>query len=263
MKTAPIITALALVAVACSDPESASTPDGSIADLALFADGAAQDAITGNTCAPSKALLARVDAARMLKDLNFLEGLGERKSHASQVKAANYLLAELKKVSGLSVKEHTYSYSGAQYTNLEVTIPGSSKTENWTFMGAHYDSTSSDSTTEAPGADDNASGTAAVLEVARALAGCKPARGIRLLFFSNEEKGTVGSQAYVKDLQAILPSNKMRGYINVDTMGFGPADEDLDLATRTKYKTLADDMAKAVEKWTTLKTNKIVSDHCG
>ena len=264
MKTLPLLLLTPLLALACSDPDPAVSPDGSVADMTISADGVSTDAAgTSSACAPSKALLARVDAARMLKDLNFLEGLGERKSHGAQVKAAAYLLTELKKLSGVSVKEHTYSYSGAQYTNLEATVAGTSKTERWTYFGAHYDSTSSDSTTDAPGADDNASGTAAVLELARALAGCAPAKGIRLVFFSNEEKGTVGSQAYVKDLQAVLPSNKMRGYINVDTIGFGPADEDLDLATRTKYKTLADDMAKAVEKWTTLKTNKIVSDHCG
>jgi len=261
--TSPLILFL-FVALACSDPETSVSPDGSVADQGITADTAPADQGGGITaaCAASKALLARVDAARMLKDLNYLEGLGERYSHANQVKVAAWLVAELKKLSGVTVSEHTYTHGGNKYSNVVADIPGTTKKDDWLLMGAHYDSTSSDPK-NAPGADDNASGTAAVLEVARAMAGCKPARSLRLLFFSQEEKGTIGSQAYVRDMKATLPSNRMRGYINVDTIGYGPADEDLDVATRTKYKTLADNMASAVEKWTKLKVNKIVSDHCG
>lgn len=221
-----------------------------------------KDTMAGDACLPSTALLARIDASRMLKDLNFLEGLVERRSLAAQTKAAAHILAELKKLSGVTIREHKYTYSGDGYVNLEATIAGGSKSDEHLYIGAHFDSNSNHASL-APGADDNASGAAAVLEVARALAGCKPARTVRLLFFSNEEKGTIGSKAYVNDLKATLPTNKLRGFINVDMIAYGPDDEDLDLATRTKYKTLADDMAKAVEKWTTLKTNKIVSDHCG
>jgi len=238
--------------------------DGAAGDGKVVADvgKAGSDGAPAAACAPSKALLGKIDAARLLKDLNFLEGLVERRTHASQTKAAAHLRTELKKLSGVALREHTYSYQGQSYVNFEITVKGTDSAAQELFMGAHYDSNSNHPTL-APGADDNASGTAAILEVARAYAGCKPKRTVRLLLFSNEEKGTIGAKAYVKDLKATLPSSRLRGFINVDMIAYGPDNEDLDIATRTKYKALADDMAKAVEKWTTLKTNKIVSDHCG
>ncbi len=268
MKFLKMTPTLLLLICACSDDTAGQDPDGRVPDqsnddIATQLDGSLpSDSVSAAACAPSKSLLSRVDPARMLKDFKFREGLVERSTQASQTKAAAYLLAELKKLSSVTVKEHQYVYQGKGYVNLEATIQGSDSASAQLFMGAHYDSTSSDPTL-APGADDNASGTAAILEVARAFAGCKPARTVRFLLFSNEEKGTIGSKAYVKDLKATLPNNKLLGYINVDMIAYGPANEDLDLATRVKYKALAENMAKTVEKWTTLKTNLIVSDHCG
>ncbi len=244
---------------ACSD-DTAEDVDAGLAD-ALVADAPAPDA-TSAACAPSTALLARVDDKRMLADLNFLVGLGERRTHDGQTKAAAYLRKELKKLSGLKVREHAYTMAGKGYVNFEVTIAGGAKADEFVFMGAHYDSNSSHAT-KAPGADDDASGTATVLEAARVLAGCKPARTVRLLLFSNEEKGTVGSQAYVKSIKASLPVSKLVGYLNVDMVAFGPDTEDLDLATKPKYASFVKGIGDAVEKWTKLKVKKIINDHCG
>jgi len=198
----------------------------------------------------------------MLKDLQFLVGLGERRSAQGQRKAAVYLKAELVKLPGIKVREQSYSYKGATYVNLEASIEGTEIADEYVFAGAHYDSTSND-LVSAPGADDNASGTVAVLETARALAGCQPRRGIRLLFFSNEEQGLVGSKSYVASIKATLPQSKLLGMIVVDMVAYGPDAEDLDLATRTAYKPFVDDTATAVEQWTKLKAKKIIGDHCG
>ena len=262
------MTLVAVIAVmaACSD-DTASGEDGGVVDGAQT-DGALSDLLaaadqTPPACAASAALLAKVHKARLLADLNYLVGLKERRTHASQTKAADYLRAELKKLgSGVSVKDHTYDMAGKSYVNLEVTIAGTDKADEYVFMGAHYDSNSNHAS-EAPGADDNASGTAAVLEAARALAGCRPSRTVRLLFFSNEEKGTVGSKAYVKSIKAGLPASKLIGYLNVDMVAYGPDTEDLDIATKPAYASFAKGIGDAVEKWTTLKVKKVINDHCG
>jgi hypothetical protein len=260
------VLALAL-APACSDDAGEAGDAGPGWDV-LAGDGggggdlAPDGAGGGPACTASASLLGKVSASRMLKDLNYLVGLGERRTHASQQKAAAYLRAELAKLSGIKVREHSYTWLGQTYVNLEVTIAGSQATDEYLMTGAHYDS-SSNHPTQAPGADDNASGTAAVLEATRALAGCKPRRNIRLLFFSNEEKGAVGSQFYVKSIKATLPKDKLLGFINVDMVGYGPDTEDLDLATRPAYKALADEVGAAVQQWTTLKVKQVVSDHCG
>lgn len=259
---------LGLVALgACSD-DGAVTGDlglDGLADLpswdGLAPDGALPDG--GDTaCLPGPALLARVDPARMLKDLQFLVGLGERRSYTGQTKAAAYLRAELQQLPGVQLREQSYTYAGQTYVNLEATIAGAELPGEYIMAGGHYDSNSPHPTL-APGADDNASGTAAVVELARVLAGCTPRRSVRLLLFSNEEKGLIGSYQYVASIKGVLPPDKLTGFIAMDMIAYGPDGEDLDLATRPAYETFVDDTAAAVQQHTTLKIKKIVSDHCG
>ncbi len=264
-----VTVALGLLAAACSGDGGGSgpLPDRGLpsADLAAPAPDAPPGADRGlatNRCLAGEELLARVDPARMLADLEHLVGLGERRTLEGQTKAAAYLRGQLAGLAGVTVEEHRYSYLGASFVNLIVDIAGSERPDELVMAGAHYDSNSDDQAL-APGADDNASGTVAVLEAARVLAGCAPRRGIRLLFFSNEERGLIGSSAYVTQLKAVLPREKMLGLINVDMIGYGPADEDLDLATKPAYRSLAEEMAAAVAQHTALRTKLIVSDHCG
>ena len=197
----------------------------------------------------------------MKQTMTFLVGLKERRSYQSQVKAAQYLKQQLQQWKGLQLKEHSYTYKGQNYVNLEATLPGSDKADEILMIGAHFDSNSNDPVL-APGADDNASGTAAVLELARILSGCKPRRSIRFLFFSNEEKGTIGSKAYVKSLSGVLPVNKMVGFINVDMIAYGPNNEDLDIATRPEHKVFANQVVGAIKKWTTLPVNLQINKYC-
>jgi len=263
-RLAPALAVLLLVG--CSDDGGLtdSGADLSSADFLLHdgqRDGAVPDGALPS-CAPGTELLARVDQARMLKDLQYLVGLGERRSHANQTKAATYLKGELGKLGGIKLREHGYTYGGEAYVNLEVTIDGVELPDEFIFAGAHYDSMSPDPN-NAPGADDDASGTVAILEIARAMAGCRPRRSVRLLLFSNEEKGIIGSKAYVSSIKASLPTDKLLGMISVDMVAYGSATEDLDLATKPEQKTFVDDVAAAVEQHTSLKVKKIISDHCG
>jgi len=69
------------------------------------------------------------------------------------------------------------------------------------------------------GADDNASGTAALMEVAEALALARPARGIWCVGFTAEEDGLLGSAAFVADLP--MPREQLVGMVNLDMLGRG------------------------------------------
>lgn len=86
-----------------------------------------------------------------------------------------------------------------QYT-LEATLPGSTYPENYLMIGAHYDSIIfnryGDPMEVAPGADDNASGVASLLEIARVMAenNYRPKKSIRFLPFAAEEIGLYGSR---------------------------------------------------------------------
>lgn len=100
--------------------------------------------------------------------------------------------------------EHSFKAAGFRVRNvagnLEVELPGTSKPEEIVVVGAHYDSID-----ETPGADDNASGVASLMALARRLASFRPARTVRLVAFINEEpphfKTTdMGSYQYARHL---------------------------------------------------------------
>lgn len=81
------------------------------------------------------------------------------------------------------------------------------------LLGAHYDSVS-----ESPGANDNASGTAVVLDIARQLAGTEQAREVWFVAFDGEEDGLHGSRAFVDTANPqFLP--QLEGMINFDMVG--------------------------------------------
>lgn len=100
---------------------------------------------------------------------------------------------------GYEVHAQGYDAGGVWSENLEIEIRGGGERANEIVLaGAHYDTVMS-----SPGADDNASGVAALLEIARLLAGIKPERTLRLVAFVNEEPpffyfGEMGSKIYAQ-----------------------------------------------------------------
>jgi Zn-dependent M28 family amino/carboxypeptidase len=128
---------------------------------------------------PAEAALAS-DLRRDVVELS--QVIGERNvvKYAALRRAADYVEAGLR-VAG-PVSRQTYEASRRDCDNLEVEIRGSSAPGEIVVVGAHYDSV-----VNCPGANDNASGTAALLALARALAKSAPARTLRLVAFVNEE----------------------------------------------------------------------------
>lgn len=112
------------------------------------------------------------------------------------------------------VIEQEYPYFGITARNIIAVLPGITKPEEVTVLGAHLDSTAWFSRTS-PGADDNGSGSAALLEAARLLRQYRFERTIHIVFFTGEEQGLVGSQAYVAEHGAQVVSA-----INLDMFGW-------------------------------------------
>ena len=237
-------------------PDAETLPDGAVLVDARAGEGLQGDGPGASVCDAGPALVAKIDPSRMLADLTALTGLGDRSSPAGQGKAAEYLKQQLAQA-GLQVRSLAYSYKGASYENLEATLPGE-LADRFVFVGAHYDAGSG-----SPGADDDASGTVAVLEAARALAGCRLKRTLRFLLFSNEEAGTVGSKAYVKAIAAEVPPSNLLGFLSLDMIGYARPGEDLDVASRPAHAALVDQVAAAIAKHTSLSVKKVVNDQCG
>ena len=109
--------------------------------------------------------------------------------------------------------------------NLAGVIPGVSPElkDDFIVLSAHHDHLGMAGGRLHPGADDNASGTAAILEVARLLKDSKPRRSILVLSVSGEELGLWGSQAFVEAPPVAL--SRIKADINVDMVGRNAVDE--------------------------------------
>jgi hypothetical protein len=102
------------------------------------------------------------------------------------------------------------------------------------IVGAHYDHVGKDNRGQVyPGADDNASGTAVVIEMARAFHNLKqkPKRTTLFILFTGEEKGLLGSHYYIQD--PIFPLDKTLAMINLDMVGRNDVDQ---MAVIGKYQ---------------------------
>jgi Zn-dependent M28 family amino/carboxypeptidase len=125
--------------------------------------------------------------------------IGERNLfHPKQlVAAADYIRAVLGH-SGYQVKRHQYHVSGRVCENLDVEILGKDHSDHIVLIGAHYDSVEG-----SPGANDNATGVAAMLALARAFVKTRLSRTLRFAAFTNEEpphfqSRHMGSRVYAR-----------------------------------------------------------------
>ncbi len=94
---------------------------------------------------------------------------------------------------------------------------------NFILICCHYDSLSENPFVSAPGADDNASGVAAVLEIARILQGVKLKRGVLFAVFGGEEQGLYGSSACAET--AVREKWGIDVVINLDMISYNPPGE--------------------------------------
>jgi hypothetical protein len=120
--------------------------------------------------------------------------------------------------------------------NIYAQLPGIIEPGEKYIICAHYDSYISGSNkTVSPGADDNASGTAAVLEAARILKSYYPKNTIVFVLFDEEELGLYGSKLYAN----LLAANTL-GVINLDMLGYdSDNDYTIDLHVRNVSNSLA------------------------
>ncbi|KJU86593.1 peptidase M28 family peptidase [Candidatus Magnetobacterium bavaricum] len=117
---------------------------------------------------------------------------------------------------GYSVKLQEYTVRNTTVKNIEAQVDGSS--DEVIVVGAHYDSVRG-----SLGANDNASGVAATLELARLHAGEKHRRSVRFVLFVNEEPPyfeteDMGSRVYARE--ARKRADKITGMISLETIGF-------------------------------------------
>jgi len=131
--------------------------------------------------------------------------------------AARYIEDSFAK-QGYTTRRQRYEAMGIPVENLEVEIPGASKPGEIVVVGAHYDSVRG-----CPGANDNASGVAALLELASLFKDHRPAKTLRFVAFVNEEPPfcftrEMGSDQYAARSQA--RAERVVAMLSLETIGY-------------------------------------------
>jgi len=259
-----------LAATGCVEPvdpdDDAADDDGGDDDTGdddTGDDDTGDDDTVVDPCDDFALLADEVDPARLLDTMTWLTSYARRDSWAVQEEILDLLAGDLE-AAGAAVHYHAYPYAQNTHHNLVATIPAGADPSPGTphlVIGAHVDSASEAPQYDAPGADDNASGVAAVLETATLLAACELPTRIDFVFFTNEEVGTVGSYAYAGD--AHDNQEAIVGMIAADMLAYGTAGEDLDLATKPSMTWLPAAYAEASDLYTGIETVTVLDDHCG
>jgi Zn-dependent M28 family amino/carboxypeptidase len=145
--------------------------------------------------------------------------IGERNlfRYPQLVAAADYIRAALVK-SGYDVRRHRYEVGGRLCENIEVEVRGKEQPDDIVVIGAHYDSVQG-----SPGANDNATGVAALLALARACAHAAPSRTLRFVGFTNEEPPffqtrQMGSRVYA--MRSRERREPIRLMLSLETIGY-------------------------------------------
>lgn len=168
----------------------------------------------------ARAASAEVDGARLLADVEALVAgriteepfFPPEERYAgmphTHLNSAQYLTDTLRGI-GLEPQLATGGEADRSILSVWADIPGGARADEIVLVSAHHDAWFF-------GADDNATGVAVILEVARALADAAPDRTIRIASFDREEEGMVGAASYAAD----HPDLNLYRVVNLDSVGF-------------------------------------------
>lgn len=158
-------------------------------------------------------VVANSSADTILAYLTHFESLGVKElGTAAQTNTKNWILDKYDQYGYTDVTIDNYSYFGQNTANIIVKKQGCLYPDTYVIVDGHYD------TKTGTGTNDNGSGTAIILEMARLLADVKTNYSILFIHFSGEEDGLKGSQHYVTN--TVIPTNMdIKLVLNLDEVG--------------------------------------------
>lgn len=182
-------------------------------------------------------LLNQVDVEQLMQHVRAMQGFYTRHVNSTQSSSTRgigaaraYIQQQFEQIqnapnSKLYTFNHPFdlTYNGltTKQENVVAVVQGYEQGAGWLIVGAHYDSIGpsfTDGAEFAPGANDNGTGVAAIIELARILSQANPRASIMFVAFSAEEVERVGSRRFVEYLRSQTDLNVI-GMINVDTIG--------------------------------------------
>jgi hypothetical protein len=245
---------LAFVLIACNlggspgqapptlEPRASATPPPTLG----FSGQAGQEAVNlapGNVNTPVTSidvelynLLQQVDMSRLQSHVETLQGFTTRHVNSRQDSstygigaARDYIYSQFKQIEqqsngrlNASTQEFDMTYNSipTRQSNVFGVLNGTAPGGGFVIVGAHYDSINTDFTDAtgfAPGANDNGTGVAGIIEIARVLSQRQYRSSVIFVSFSAEEIGRQGSKAFVSYVRG--RGLDVVGMINVDSIG--------------------------------------------
>lgn len=178
--------------------------------------------------------LGSVDPMRIETSIATLAGFATRNTCSNDTSSGNaigaardWIKAQFEGVAGFTVSLDNFQFSGcvggvATVQNV-VAVKRGAHPERVFVIGGHYDSRAingTDPTSPAPGANDSGSQTAALIEIARAIARLDLDATILIAAFAGEEQGLIGSAQMAKDYATyVAPNAKVEAMLNMDIVG--------------------------------------------
>lgn len=175
---------------------------------------------------PARRALAELPSVfsrtRMLDSVLSLSSVpgGRAPGGEGHLQAAALISLEFKKAGLQPFRGGSFIGAGAGQgrKNIVAMVKGAKQPDRYVALSAHYDHLATESGRVFPGADDNASGVALLLELARYYAKHPPARSLVFAAFDGEETGRTGSKAFLSDLPAAEKA-EINAALNFDTVG--------------------------------------------
>jgi hypothetical protein len=203
-----------------------------------------------------QAMVNRLSRATYEADLRWLAGLPTRLSSSAHYRTACDLMDQKLAALGYTTSRQAIVADGASSQNVIARRAGSgpAATRGVVIVTAHLDSINIENgpAADAPGADDDGSGSAGVLEMARALKDYPGVHDLVLVLFGGEEQGLFGSQQFVGAMSA-AERQRVRCAVTMDMIGvLNTTVPTVLLEGRAQSQSLIDGLASAAATYTGL-----------
>jgi hypothetical protein len=204
-------------------------------------------AALGGLCPPAAGTgpgLAAADQVTEASYRDFLDNwlythIGDDRGYGPEHDLARDNIVDFFEFYGLDVTLEPFQYGGDTYSNVVASMTGTIHPDQEYILGAHFDSVNN------PGADDNASGCALVLEAARILSQYDSAYTIRFIAFDREEQGLIGSSAYVDDHFG----DDILGMVSTDMVAYNTGADSVDINGGAESLILRNALVNAVAEY--------------
>ncbi len=195
-------------------------------------------------------MVSQVNWTDVSARIQWLCDFGTRYSYApNHISVANQI-ADVFRGYGLPTAVRSFVYNGTTMYNVIATHTGTVNPGQLFVICGHFDSVSEDPYNSAPGADDNGTGTAAVLTAAEILSQYQFEYSVRFICFGGEEQGLLGSEAYAE--MASNAGMDILGVLNFDMMGYWEPgiEKDLEIETNVASRWLANIIVNCANVYT-------------